>query len=144
MRNTEQDLPIFLYFHGGAYLLGMNSVIRGEHIAATQNIIVIAANYRLGPFGFWYHPDFEARMADEHNLPFDPNLPYSGNQALMDQQMAMIWTREYSAYFGGSKDRITIGGMSAGGQSVNAHAVMPSSETLFDKVISFSGQNNVI
>ena len=32
----------------------------------------------------------------------------------------------YVQYFAGDKDDITIGGMSAGGQSVHAHLVMPS------------------
>ena len=44
----------------------------------------------------------------------------------MDQQMAMIWTREYVSSIGGDPNLITIGGMSAGGQSINAHMVMPS------------------
>ena len=32
--------------------------------------------------------------------------------------MAMKWVRQYIDLFGGDKSRITIGGMSAGGQSV--------------------------
>ena len=32
--------------------------------------------------------------------------------------MAMKWTRKYISYFGGNSKMITIGGMSAGGQSV--------------------------
>ena len=50
----------------------------------------------------------------------------SQKKALMDQQMAMIWTREYVSSIGGDPNRLTIGGMSAGGQSINAHMVMPS------------------
>ena len=68
-------------------------VINGGYIASTQNVIVIAANYRLGVFGFWFHEDFEAKMDEEHGLHFNPDLTYSGNQGLMDQQMAMIWTK---------------------------------------------------
>ena len=33
--------------------------------------------------------------------------------------------------------------MSAGGQSVNAHAVMKSSENLYSKIISISGPNGI-
>ena len=46
--------------------------------------------------------------------------------------MAMRWTRQYIDLFGGDKSRITIGGMSAGGQSVQVcprrHREITSSE----------------
>lgn len=32
--------------------------------------------------------------------------------------MAMRWTREHVHKFGGDTDKVTIGGMSAGGQSI--------------------------
>ena len=53
-------------------------------------------------------------MAKSHN----PDKIESGNQGLLDQRMAMKWVRQYIDLFGGDKSRITIGGMSAGGQSV--------------------------
>ena len=138
-----ENVPMYVYFHGGAYMIGMNTAISGGHIASTQNIIVIAANYRLGVFGFWFHPTFEARMDAEHNLEYNEELPSSGNQALLDNQMAMIWTREYGPSLGGNPDLIAIGGMSAGGQIINAHAVMQSSESLFHRMISYSGPNGI-
>ena len=143
IENDMVKVPVYLYLHGGAFMFGMNTGIDGSYIASTQNIIVIAANYRLGVFGFWCHEDFEARMDPEHELIVDEELTYSGNQGLMDQQMAMIWIRKYGSSFGADPDRLTIGGMSAGGQSINAHAVMASSEPLFDKMISISGPNGI-
>ena len=143
IENDTVKYPVYLYFHGGAFHIGNSTVIDGSYIAATQNIIVIAANYRLGVFGFWCHEDFEARMDLEHGLSFNDQLLYSGNQGLMDQQMAMIWTREYVLSIGGDPERITIGGMSAGAQSINAHAVMLSSAPLFDKMISISAPNGI-
>ena len=47
-------MPVYLYFHGGAFLAGSNGEIDGAMIASEQEIIVIAANYRLGLFGFWF------------------------------------------------------------------------------------------
>ena len=51
---TYQNLPVYLYFHGGAFLAGTNGEIDGAMIASEQEIIIVAANYRLGLFGFWF------------------------------------------------------------------------------------------
>ena len=57
--------------------------------------------------------------------------------------MAMKWVREYIYYFGGDANRVTIGGMSAGGQSVQVHLMAPSSWPFFNKAISISGPTGV-
>ena len=57
--------------------------------------------------------------------------------------MAMKWVREYIFYFGGDANRVTIGGMSAGGQSIQVHLVTPSSWPFFNKAISISGPTGV-
>ena len=122
-------LKIFLYFHGGAFMGGSNqdvSANEGAIIASEQNLIVITSNYRLGVFGFLFSEQLDDKIADEHELEYYENKITSGNQGLMDQQMAMIWTAENAKYFAGNAERITIGGMSAGGQSMHAHLVMPS------------------
>ena len=88
----------------------------------------------------------------------------SGNQGILDQegfskapmislqkfldsktfkQMAMKWVREYIYYFGGDANRVTIGGMSAGGQSIQVHLMAPSSWPFFNKAISISGPTGV-
>ena len=55
----------------------------------------------------------------------------------------MLWTRENVEAFGGDANQITIGGMSAGGQSIQAHSVMPTSERLYERMISISGPGGV-
>ena len=57
--------------------------------------------------------------------------------------MAMKWVREYIYYFGGDANRVTIGGMSAGGQSIQVHLMAPSSWPFFNKAISISGPTGV-
>ena len=71
---NDKKLPIYVYFHGGAFLAGWNSLINGSHISSTQNIMVIAPNYRLGVFGFWAHPDFEAKIDPELSAKY--NMEY--------------------------------------------------------------------
>ena len=65
-------------------------------------IIHVAVNYRLGAFGF---AASEALRAEG-----------SENLGLRDQRLAIEWTRDNIAAFGGDPDRITIHGQSSGGE----------------------------
>ena len=96
---NKEKLKIFLYFHGGAFLGGTNKVIspnKGSIIAHEQNIVVVSANYRLGAFGFLFSSLLDDQIDKEHDLEYYDGKVTSGNQGLMDQQMAMIWTGEFS------------------------------------------------
>jgi para-nitrobenzyl esterase len=44
-------LPILLFVHGGGFTQGSASGNDGTSLAASQNIIVVFVNYRLGPLG---------------------------------------------------------------------------------------------
>lgn len=48
-------MPTMIYFHGGAFDEGSNrgpyNMYDGSYLAATGNLCVVAANYRLGVFG---------------------------------------------------------------------------------------------
>ena len=96
---NEEKLKIFLYFHGGAFLGEANKVIspnKGSIIALEQNIVVVSANYRLGAFGFLFSNLLDDQIDKEHGLEYYDGQVTSGNQGLMDQQMAMIWTGKFS------------------------------------------------
>ena len=70
------------------------SPIEGAIIASEQNLVVLSSNYRLGAFGFLFSEFLDDRISEEHGLEYYEGKITSGNQGLMDQQMAMIWTAE--------------------------------------------------
>lgn len=117
--------PVMVWIHGGAFSLGTgnDALYDGSRMAEQQNAIVVTLNYRLGSLGFLSHPDF----------------PESANLGLVDQQFALSWVRDNIAAFGGDPDNVTIWGESAGGISVCAQLVMPTSAGLFHRAIIESG-----
>lgn len=62
-------------------------------------------NYRVGPYGF---------LASNEVIK-DGSI----NNGLKDQRKALEWVNKYIEYFGGDPDHVTIGGDSAGAQSVD-------------------------
>ncbi len=70
-------------------------------------------NYRLGVFGFLASKSMK------------------GNYGFVDQRLAMQWTKDNIAGFGGNPNRVTIAGQSAGAMSVGSHLISPNSKNLF-------------
>ncbi|XP_028635127.1 pyrethroid hydrolase Ces2a-like isoform X1 [Grammomys surdaster] len=117
------NLPVMVWIHGGALVLGWASMIDASTLAATEEIVVVSIQYRLGILGFFSTGDQHAR----------------GNWGYLDQVAALHWVQKNIAYFGGNPDRVTIFGGSAGGTSVSSHVVSPLSQGLFHGAIMQSG-----
>ncbi|KAK3722785.1 hypothetical protein LTR37_002357 [Vermiconidia calcicola] len=102
-------LPIYFFIQGGGFNTNSNANYNGSGLvtASDNNIIVINFNYRVGAFGF---------LASEEVL-----ADGSVNNGLKDQRKALEWVQEYISLFGGDPGHVTIGGASAGAQSVNLH-----------------------
>jgi para-nitrobenzyl esterase len=132
----DAPLPVMLWIHGGGNVNGSASeplpfinvgrFYSGEFLAANHDVVVVSINYRLGLFGFFEHPALTAEGS-------------SGNQGLLDQQLAMQWVRDNIAKFGGDPANVTIFGESAGSFDVCMHVAAPSSEGLFHRAIGQSG-----
>ena len=88
-----------------------------------KGIILVTINYRLGPFGFFAHPE----LTQENET--------SGNQGYRDQVAALKWVKDNISSFGGDPDNVTIFGESAGSWSVNVLQASPLASGLFHKVI---------
>ena len=127
----NEKLPVMFWIHGGSNTIGTSSLYDPSVLAASQKVIVVTLNYRLGLFGWFLHPSFQAESSDLEDQ--------SGNYGTLDQIAALKWVQKNISHFGGDSNNVTIFGESAGGH--NAFALMFSSltEGLFHKVISQSG-----
>ncbi|NQP61463.1 carboxylesterase/lipase family protein [Streptococcus suis] len=127
--NTESNLPVIVFLHGGNNQTGHAQEIKGSGFVNDINAVYVSVNYRLGALGF--NP-LEALKTgtDEEN---------SGNYTLLDIAAALDWVEENIEVFGGDKDNVTLAGFSAGGRDVMATLISPLFKDKYDKAISFSG-----
>jgi len=108
-----------IFFPGGNFKQGGSSTVlyNGNAPANTTDVVVVVINYRLGALGFFV------------------NNQLKGNLAIQDQAQAMKWIQQTISAFGGDPTQVTIYGQSAGGTSVAAHMVSPSSTGLYSRAI---------
>ncbi|KAI0459377.1 carboxylesterase [Xylaria acuta] len=109
--------PVVVTFYGGGFIQGSASFTLPPsaypilNVSDASNMMFVYPNYRVNAFGF-----LPGREVAED--PFS-----DANAGLLDQAMALRWTRTYISHFGGDPDRITVWGQSAGGGSVLAQAI---------------------
>jgi len=123
-------LPVMVWIYGGGFTGGSSSSpnTSGSQFAK-QGVILVAANYRVGRFGFFAFPALSRERPDE----------IKGNYAYMDQIAALQWVKRNIAAFGGDPNNVTIFGFSAGGVSVHSLLASPMARGLFHKAIAESG-----
>ena len=126
--DASAKLPVMVWIHGGAFVIGAGSqnVFDGEALAQ-RGITVVTFNYRLGTLGFFSHPALDAAT---------PGGPV--NFGLLDQIAALKWVRDNIGAFGGDAKNVTIFGESAGAQSVLALFASPAAQGLFARGIAQS------
>ena len=122
--------PVMVWIFGGAYSEGAGSSPHndGENLAK-KDAVVVTFNYRLGPFGFFSHPE----------LTKESGRNASGNQALADSIAVLRWVKQNIAAFGGDPDNVTIFGESAGAAMVGGLIGSPVAKGLFQRAILQSG-----
>ena len=116
--------PVMFYIYGGAYIHGGTSdpLFDGVSLVASQDVILVTANYRIGALGF---------LAGKIG-----NATFTGNYGILDQQLAMKWVQKNISAFGGNPANVTLFGESAGAISVSLHLLsIPLSAPLFKAAI---------
>ncbi len=128
-RSASEKLPVMLWIHGGGFIIGSSSqsLYDGEPLAS-EGVVVVSVNYRLGIFGFLAHPA----------LSQESPQGVSGNYGILDMVAALEWVKRNIGAFGGDPNNVTIFGESAGGTAVCLLMVVPQAQGLFHKVISES------
>jgi para-nitrobenzyl esterase len=123
-------LPVMVWIYGGGFTGGSSSSPNTSgHEFAKKGVVLVAANYRVGRFGFFAFPALSRERPDE----------LKGNYAYMDQIAALQWIKRNIAAFGGDPNNVTIFGFSAGGVSVHSLIASPLARGLFHKAIAESG-----
>jgi para-nitrobenzyl esterase len=124
-------LPVLVYIHGGGLMDGCGSFEDMGAFTLHANVVVVTINYRLNVFGW---------LALKSLQSADGSV---GNYGMLDQQLALQWTRSNIMAFGGDPNRVTVAGQSSGGTSIFALYCSPLSVGLFDRAVSFSGSINI-
>uniref|UniRef100_A0A2A4J4E2 Carboxylic ester hydrolase n=1 Tax=Heliothis virescens TaxID=7102 RepID=A0A2A4J4E2_HELVI len=121
----EKNLSVFVYVHGGAFVMGWGEMLKTRQFMKTKDFIVVTFNYRLGIHGFL--------CLGTEDAP--------GNAGMKDQVALLRWVQKNIASFGGNPDDVTIAGYSAGSASVDLLMLSKSTKGLFHRVIPESGGN---
>ncbi|MGJ0118010.1 carboxylesterase/lipase family protein [Williamsia sp. MIQD14] len=120
-------LPVMVFIHGGAYILGSSLTYRGDSLVRAGGVVYVSINYRLGTLGYL---DLSGFSSEERR--------YDSNLGLRDQLAALQWVQRNIAAFGGDPDNVTVFGESAGGNAVTTLLAVPSAEGLFHRAIAES------
>lgn len=130
---SDSRLPVYFFIQGGGFNTNSGAPNgTGLVIAGDMDMVVVNFNYRVGPYG-----EYRPRLTNEGNGRLYVNLFHftgflagaeveadgSFNNGLKDQRKAMEWVQNYISRFGGDPGHVTIGGASAGAQSVDLHVL---------------------
>jgi para-nitrobenzyl esterase len=119
-----------VWIYGGKFLWGAGSDPNFDGTwLASQGIVCITFNYRLGILGWLAHPELSEESGHKA----------SGNYGLLDQIACLEWIQRNITAFGGDPGRVTISGQSAGSACVGYHVYGPLSKGLFHGAIFQSG-----
>jgi para-nitrobenzyl esterase len=128
--SVEAKLPVILYLHGGSNSAGYSQMTPLGPALSRLGVVIVSANYRLGPFGFLAHPALTAES--EHHS--------SGDYGLLDQLQSLRWIHNNVARFGGDPARVTVMGQSAGAVDICLLMSSPMAKGLFQRAILESGE----
>lgn len=120
---TGSNLPVKVWLFGGGNQAGGISNPTYDGCAASESVIQVSINYRVGPMGFL--------SLQSLNLP--------GNQGIQDQLLGLQWVKENIAAFGGNSSKVLLFGQSAGALDAFIISSLPQAPSLISAAILESG-----
>lgn len=124
----EDNLPVYVWIHGGANNYGAANEYDRSVFASKAKAVVVVVQYRLGPFGWMTHTDFQGDGSRS-------TLDKSGNFGALDVIKALQWVNKNVKNFGGNPKNITVAGESAGAHNTGNLLVSPLANGLFQRVM---------
>lgn len=125
---VDENLPVYVWIHGGANNYGAAYEYDRSIFASKANAVVVVVQYRLGPFGWMTHTDFQ-------NDASRTTLDKSGNFGALDIIKALHWVNRNIRSFGGNPRNVTVAGESAGAHNTGNLLVSPLAKGLFQRVM---------
>ncbi|KAH7385522.1 Alpha/Beta hydrolase protein [Phaeosphaeria sp. MPI-PUGE-AT-0046c] len=133
--NTTQSanvsLPVLLWVYGGGFTSGSGNVpyqIPSPWIEKSGKHIVVSINHRMNVLGF---PNAAGLKLEEQNL------------GMLDLRLAVEWTRDNIANFGGDPDRIVLWGQSSGAIAIDHYNFAHPEDTIVAGFIMHSGTSTL-
>ena len=123
------------WIHGGGNTSGLKDLYDFSEMVRKHDVIVVRINYRLGPFGWFYHPALQEMQT---------GMDKTSNFGTLDIITALKWVQKNISLFNGDQENITIFGESAGGHNVLSLIGSKKAKGLFHKAISMSGYTTSI
>ncbi|MDG0971953.1 MAG: carboxylesterase family protein [Porticoccaceae bacterium] len=127
---ATKQYPVMVWIHGGANTTGLKDYYDFTQLVASQDVVVVTINYRLGALGWFTHPAIQG--------PQD-GLDKASNFGTLDIIESLKWVQRNIQSFGGDANNVTVFGESAGAHNTLALLASPLSKGLFHKAISQSG-----
>ena len=127
---ASKQYPVMVWIHGGGNTTGLKDYYDFTALVASQDVVVVTINYRLGALGWFTHPAIQGLQT---------GIDKSSNFGTLDIIESLKWVQKNIHLFGGEASNVTIFGESAGGHNVFALLASPLANGLFHKAISQSG-----
>ncbi len=123
--NAGENIPVFVYYHGGGFFGGSADIVEQMCKLLVQNYDCLAFNV-------------EYRLCPENHYP----------QPLDDCFYATVWARDHAAEYGGDSSRMAVSGDSAGGNLAAAVTLrdrdegtdMVKARVLYYPAVNISGE----